>query len=122
MGTKFTNIYKTVFGTNCPSMDSFSITVSIISHFYNNVRYDSVVTITNTVTPRSFSAVVFVFILKFSQKSINSFDTNSPLLSLNIVFRLPNKLIQYFRNIFTIIFVGLLFMITALLNLENSSI
>ena len=68
------------------------------------------------------AAVVFTFMLKFSQKSINSFDTNSPPLSLNIVFGLPNKLIQYFRIIFIITFVDLLFIITALLNLENSSI
>ena len=72
--------------------------------------------------PQRASAALFTFMLKFSQKSINTFDADSPLLSLNTVFGLPNKLVQYFRNIFMIISVDLLFIIAALLNLENLSV
>ena len=68
------------------------------------------------------AAIVFTFMLKFSQRSINYFDINSPPLSLNTVFRLPNKLIQYFKKNFMNISVDLLFIITEFLNLENSSI
>ena len=68
------------------------------------------------------AAIVFTFMLKFSQRPKNSFDTNSPPLSFNTVFRLPNKLIQYFKKNFMIISVDLLFIITEFLNLENLSI
>lgn len=75
-----------------------------------------------TLLQGASAAIVFTFMLKFSQKPINSFDTSSPPLSLNAVFRLPDKLIQYFKNIFMIISVDLLFIITTLLNLEKSKI
>ena len=108
-------IYNTVFRSNCPSKGSFPITVSFLT--FKIAFWRSQIPLLQGAS----AAVVFTFMLKFLQKSINYFDGNSPPLSLNTVFGLPNKLIQYFRNIFVIMSVDLLFIITALLNLENLS-
>ena len=49
---------------------------------------------------RAAVAVVFTFMVKFSQKLINYFDTNSPTLSLSTVFGLPNKTHPIFQKYF----------------------
>ena len=66
--------------------------------------------------------VVIMFILKFSHKSIKSWDTNSPPLSENILEGGPNTLIQFWRNVSVNIFDDFVFTIVAKLKWLNLSI
>ena len=68
------------------------------------------------------AGVVDIFILKFSQKSEKSSETNYPPLSLDTFDAMPKIFIQFWRK-FLIIIVGLLpLMMVALLNQVKSSI
>ena len=67
------------------------------------------------------AAVVFILILKFSQKSIKFFYANSPPLLLNTETRVSNILIQCFKKFCIIIFDCLPLITMSLLNQENSS-
>ena len=66
------------------------------------------------------AAVVLNLILKFSQKSIKSFDTNLHTLLLTLKTGVRNILMQCFEKKI-IIFDCLLLITTLLLNRENSS-
>ena len=90
VGTKSTNINEGIFSIKSPSKSGIPLTVNIILNL--NLRISVKIALCCSHIPLHHgdsAGVVDISILKFSQKSISSSETNPPPLSLNTFDGLP---------------------------------